>query len=249
MIKIVLFVWSVGFCVCDQPSWNVGYRYSVPLGEYGAPPLPTPSVQVSKENVQFVEQTVEINTPSNRYQPSQSSQFKPSNSPSVAFLPKPDPPKPFRSSIQTNAKFSKPRQSGLIQQQRAPLVAQLSKQILSTEYGAPPANSYPYPPSISAPSPPVHEVVDDTPLLIEDDEENDTTDPTVIAVANASGRYYILGKDNTLQRVVYKTTRTEDDNVHNGFTAHLEYSPVEPIRDPVYGYDEQGHLVRIYNKK
>lgn len=163
-------------------------------------------------------------------------------------MPKPDPPQPFRGSFRASAKLTKPRQSHRLFKQPQ----QLSRQTVSTEYGAPPANSYPYPASISPPSPPVHEVVDETPLIVNDDvddEENDTTDPTVIAVANASGRYYILGKDNTLQRVVYQTTRTEDDNIHNGFTAHLHYSPVEPIRDPVYGYDEEGHLVRIYNKK
>lgn len=121
-------------------------------------------------------------------------------------------------------------------------------------YG-PPQNSYPYPPNSnpyqpfvpSVPPPPVTEVVDETPLANDDDD--DTTDPTVIAVANANGQYYILGKDNTLKRVVYETVRTEDDDKHNGFTARLRYEPVEPIRDPIYGYDDLGHLVRIYNKK
>lgn len=94
----------------------------------------------------------------------------------------------------------------------------------------------------------MHETVNDTPIA-DNDEELPTTEPTVIAVANANGQYYILGKDNTLQRVVYRTSRTQDDNINNGFTAQLRYSPVEPIRDPIYGYDDQGHLVRLYNKK
>lgn len=45
------------------------------------------------------------------------------------------------------------------------------------------------------------------------------------------------------------TSQTEDDRRNNGFTAQLRYSPVEPIKDPVYGYNEQGQLVRIYKKK
>lgn len=27
---------------------------------------------------------------------------------------------------------------------------------------------------------------------------------------------------------------------------NTRYSPVEPIKDPVYGYDEQGKLVRLF---
>lgn len=101
--------------------------------------------------------------------------------------------------------------------------------------------SYPYPAAV----PPVHETVDEsTP-----DDQEETTGTSVIAVANASGQYYILGKDNTLQRVMYRTAQTEDDVNSDGFTAQLHYTPVEPIRDPVYGYDDQGHLVRIFNKK
>ena len=71
-----------------------------------------------------------------------------------------------------------------------------------------------------------------------------------VAVANAvsNGQYYILGADNTLQRVIYMTSQTDDDKVSNGFTAQLKYAPVEPIRDPIYAYDAEGQLVRIYNK-
>lgn len=122
------------------------------------------------------------------------------------------------------------------------------QQQVTTVYGPPATQgSYPFPPS-----PPVHETVDERTTMKEpedDAEPEDTTDPTVIAVSNASGQYYILGKDNTLQRVVYEAIQTEDDAANNGFTAQLRYSPVEPIRDPVYGYDDEGHLVRIFNKK
>lgn len=69
-----------------------------------------------------------------------------------------------------------------------------------------------------------------------------------IAVAN-SGQYYVLSPDNTLQKVTFYTRQTEDDRRSNGFTAQLRYAPVEPIRDPIYAYNEQGQLVRVYNKK
>lgn len=94
----------------------------------------------------------------------------------------------------------------------------------------------------------MHETVDES-SFADNDEDLATADPAVIAVANANGQYYILGKDNTLKRVVYRTSRNQEDNINNGFTAHLRYSLVEPIRDPIYGYDDQGHLVRLYNKK
>lgn len=90
---------------------------------------------------------------------------------------------------------------------------------------------------------------DHTETEAEDDAEED--DEPVIAVANAAtnGQYYVLGQNNLLQKVVFMTSQTEDDRRNNGFTAQLRYSPVEPIKDPVYGYNEQGQLVRIYKKK
>lgn len=136
------------------------------------------------------------------------------------------------------------------------------QQVPASEYGPPSnpnVNPYPYPQPLppsntvvpfSPLPPPVHETVDEqTPLAGDDEQDDDTTDPTVIAVANANGQYYILSKDNTLQRVAYRTEQTKEDGINNGFTAHLRYSLVEPIRDPIYGYDDQGQLVRIHNKK
>ncbi|XP_055598398.1 uncharacterized protein LOC129747977 [Uranotaenia lowii] len=70
---------------------------------------------------------------------------------------------------------------------------------------------------------------------------------TVLAVANSfSGQYYILGPDNTLQRVMYATSQTDEDLRDMGFTAQLRYTQVEPIRGPVYAYNEQGQLMRIF---
>lgn len=70
---------------------------------------------------------------------------------------------------------------------------------------------------------------------------------SAIAVAN-SGQYYVLAPDNTLQRVTFYTRQTEDDRRTNGFTAELRYAPVAPIRDPIYAYNEQRQLVKVYNK-
>ncbi|XP_052861099.1 uncharacterized protein LOC128268119 [Anopheles cruzii] len=84
---------------------------------------------------------------------------------------------------------------------------------------------------------------------VNEDEYEDDAGRTVVAIANGvSGQYYILSPDNTLQRVMYTASQTDDDRLVNGFSAQLKYSPVEPISDPVYGYDEQGQLVRIYKK-
>lgn len=106
------------------------------------------------------------------------------------------------------------------------------------------------PPSAPSPTPEIDEPINATPEEIETDDNSG--DEPVIAVANAAstnGQYYILGKDKTLQRVIYTTTQTDEDIVNNGFTAQLRYAPVEPIRDPIYAYDTQGQLVRIYRKK
>lgn len=160
-------------------------------------------------------------------------------------------PAPFRNGRIVSIQFNRQQQtsslppSPLLQQQI--LFEQNQRaQSLDTEYGAPadPINHYGPPPSTQIPpetEPETEEVI----------PEVTPTDDSVIAIANAgeNGQYYILGKDNILQRVVYTTTQTEDDRVHNGFTAQLRYEPVQPIRDPVYAYDAQGELVRIYNKK
>lgn len=183
----------------------------------------------------------------------QAKQFRPFLNTGEVFWAKAQP-----SRLQNQQTFSSQSQN-LPQFEQLRSFSPSQKQELPREYGAPPQTygpptpSYPYPPAANPftpiPAPPsVHEVIDETPFENNDDEI-DTTDPTVIAVANASGQYYILGKDNTLKRVAYQTSQDEDDKQNNGFTAHLRYTLVEPIRDPIYGYDDKGHLVRIYNKK
>lgn len=65
-----------------------------------------------------------------------------------------------------------------------------------------------------------------------------------ISTAVANGQYYLLQPDGRLQRVTYKTTPNANDK-GTGFTANLVYENVEPIRDPIYTYNENLPLVRI----
>lgn len=162
-----------------------------------------------------------------------------------------------------SAKLKSQRPSTFVSTQHLPKFQEIKQfhSFVENIYGTPTAvqnpNLNPYPQPVAPVSP--HTETDDhvTPCADTNtdttnnngDDDNDPTDPTVIAVANANGQYYILSKDNTLQRVIYRTQQTKDDSINNGFTAHLRYSLVKPIRDPIYGYDDQGHLVRIYNKK
>lgn len=166
--------------------------------------------------------------------------------------------------LQAQPQFNRPQQSIFQYNQQLPQFQQIRQFNPQSQFQfqqqqqqpyAPPTQNYPYPPATqNYPYPPrqppaVHETVDEKEPEQTDADEGNSTDTPVIAVSNASGQYYILSKDNTLQRVVYETTQTEDDVINSGFTAQLRYSPVAPIIDPVYGYDDQGHLIRIYNKK
>ncbi|XP_059622914.1 pro-resilin-like [Phlebotomus argentipes] len=81
-----------------------------------------------------------------------------------------------------------------------------------------------------------------------EEDQEDEEPSVVVAKAASSGQYYVLSPDNTLQRVMFLTRQTEEDRRRNGFTAQLRYSPVQPITDPVYVYNEQGQLVRVFNK-
>uniref|UniRef100_A0A182YCD7 DUF4794 domain-containing protein n=1 Tax=Anopheles stephensi TaxID=30069 RepID=A0A182YCD7_ANOST len=118
---------------------------------------------------------------------------------------------------------------------------------------AAPAETYGPPDQEEEPQQPEEQPVTTEQPQVPQDESDDDYDEdagrTVVAVSNSfSGQYYILAPDNTLQRVVFSTMVTDEDRQVNGFSAQLKYSPVDPIRDPVYTYDEQGQLVRIYKK-
>lgn len=92
MIRAIYFIGFISLCVCDvslrvkvpyyPPPESKPYPANAPLpGEYGAPPIvktPT-SFQVSKENLRFAGQTVEITsqTPYHAYlAPNPSNQFQ-----------------------------------------------------------------------------------------------------------------------------------------------------------------------------
>lgn len=197
----------------------------------------------------------------------------------VQNLPRLSPPKPFRSNrLNTGEVLQPPRrpavpfaklqrrpadgrilsakqQASFFAQQPSLFTAQQQLPLPDPAYGAPteqPQPSFPYAPPAQVD--PQTNVDNSPPADVSPEEassEENGNDGPVIAVANAqtTGQYYILGKDNTLQRVVYETTQNEEDIESNGFTAQLKYEPVEPIRDPIYAYDDNGKLVRIYNKK
>lgn len=121
------------------------------------------------------------------------------------------------------------------QQQQIQFQPQPQQPAVFNEYLPPPSQQYP-------------ESNPETETDVDDDTEGQG--PSVsVANSAANGQYYILSDDNTLQKVIYMTSQTEDDKRINGYTAQLRYAPVEPIRDPVYAYDDQGHLVKIFNKK
>ncbi|KAF2896006.1 hypothetical protein ILUMI_10173 [Ignelater luminosus] len=72
----------------------------------------------------------------------------------------------------------------------------------------------------------------------EEQEDTEAENPNVaIATAIARGQYYILQPDGRLQRVLYKTTQTEEEWKNNAFSAKLVYQPVEPIAAPIYAYN------------
>ncbi|XP_055919476.1 uncharacterized protein LOC129951380 [Eupeodes corollae] len=62
------------------------------------------------------------------------------------------------------------------------------------------------------------------------------------------GEYFVLTPEKTLQKVSYKTSQTEEEARTNAFTAELKYTPVDKIEGPLYKYNDQGQLVRIYKK-
>lgn len=123
------------------------------------------------------------------------------------------------------------------QQQRFARVEEQPKEV----YGAPPTpttTAEPEAETVTA------ELATETESEVE--EVEDEAVEASIAVANA-GQYYVLAPDNTLQKVTFLTRQTEDDRRNNGFTAELRYAPVQPIRDPIYAYNEVGQLVKVYN--
>ncbi|XP_053688688.1 uncharacterized protein LOC128737936 [Sabethes cyaneus] len=248
-----------------------GAQFRLPT-EYGAPVVQQAvDVEVTKENIayagQLVETTTEQNLP-NEYLPPTTT-VQPELDP-IRVQGLPD--NQFKSFQQTNTqqgvranlqgRFNPAVKSSQVQQPQPifPLNGQL--RVLPANnfvFGRQqkvesPAQTYGVP-DAGSDEPETSEQPEETqpteqPDTDEDDNQSDSNpdnDRPVIAVSNAfSGQYYILGQDNNLQRVVYSTSQSEDDRRQMGFSAQLRYSPVEPIKGPVYAYNQQGQLIRIY---
>ncbi|XP_037027992.1 uncharacterized protein LOC119068486 [Bradysia coprophila] len=235
--------------------------------EYSPQRLRQPIVEIRKENVQYAGQLGETTTaiPNDYLPPSatETSTTEYSENPTVLRvqgLPSQNAPAPFNgqynelntgeiiflnknpSNFQQNGiRPNRNQLNGQYQTSNRYTFAQVNKEKQEQNY-IPPSQYYP-PSQTEVPRP----IQPESDRENDNDEENDG--PTV-AIANSvsNGQYYILGQDNTLQRVIYMTSQTEEDLRRNGFTAQLRYEPVQPIRDPIYAYDNQGHLVKVYNK-
>lgn len=191
--------------------------------EYGAPGVEAQpqdlEIEITKENLEYAgqlgEETTTAAEPNNAYLP-----------PTTTEIPEDAP---------EEEQTEQPK-VGKLRQLPLPL-ARVQEQPHEI-YGAPPA---PVETTIEPESEPVTEE-----NLVEteaEEVEDGNVDLPSIAIAN-SGQYYVLGQDNTLQKVTFNTQR---DSQTNGFSAQLRYAPVEPIRDPIYAYNAQGQLVKVYN--
>ncbi|XP_022224566.2 uncharacterized protein LOC111075536 [Drosophila obscura] len=86
-------------------------------------------------------------------------------------------------------------------------------------------------------------------IIYPDDEEESSASASASASADQQqsnireGRYYIVAKDNKIQRVSFRSLQKVDGD--EDFTAQLRYSTVGQLQDPVYRYNSQGQLERI----
>lgn len=69
MMRVLFFFGLLSLCVCEKVpiNWAPYPASSIYTGEYGAPPLPASSIQISRENVQFAGRQVEINPSNSRH--------------------------------------------------------------------------------------------------------------------------------------------------------------------------------------
>lgn len=236
--------------------------------EYGAPviqPRKQVQVEISKERIahaaQIVEQSI-TEQPANEYLPPTTTEQEPDLDPiRVQGLPDNQFKDFQRVNQQQTAKVNTDRRANPAPQQQQPffpLSGQLRALPANFQFGRQiqaqpqPAQTYGVPDQDDTDQETEEQpedAIQTTPQPDADDDEDDqnTDGRTVLAVANSfSGQYYILGTDNTLQRVTYATSQSDDDIRKMGFTAQLRYAPVEPITGPVYAYNEEGQLVRIY---
>lgn len=231
-----------------------GARLTLPT-EYGPPAQVQPQeqdleIEITKENLEYVGQlgettteAVAAETTTEFLQPTTTD--VPEEAPEENADPLTTQQLPNRDN--SRSFHEQPKRVG--QLRRLPLRFQRQQAEPKDTYGAPPA------PTTTTEVPEVEPEVElatqenfNVPEPEEVETEQEEIPEASIAVAN-SGQYYVLAPDNTLQRVTFYTRQSEDDRRTNGFTAELRYAPVEPIRDPIYAYNQQGQLVRVYNKK
>ncbi|XP_055625747.1 uncharacterized protein LOC129768259 [Toxorhynchites rutilus septentrionalis] len=234
--------------------------------EYGAPLVQQKvDVKITKENIAHAAEIAETTTelfPNIDYLPPTTTDLPELDPIRVQGLPDNKLSDFQRSNSQQSPQFNNKRVKPLpqIQQQQPifPISAQLRALAANNfQFGRQeqeyPSNSYGVPTKNNPVDDNVPEDPQTTDLPTVDDNEDEqnqqaTSDgQTVITVSNAfSGQYYVLGPDNNLQRVMFSTSQSDEDRRNMGFTAQLRYSAVEPIRGPVYAYNEQGQLIRIY---
>ncbi|BFG06308.1 uncharacterized protein DMAD_04841 [Drosophila madeirensis] len=78
-------------------------------------------------------------------------------------------------------------------------------------------------------------------IIYPDEEESASADQQQSNIRE--GRYYIVAKDNKVQRVSFRALQQLDGD--EDFTAQLRYSTVGQLQDPVYRYNSQGQLERV----
>ncbi|KAJ6637086.1 hypothetical protein Bhyg_09812 [Pseudolycoriella hygida] len=274
-MKIFVVILLIGLSACEKlpsaPYPPSGWRPNGAIlhlpPEYRPQGFRQPIVEIRKENVQYAGQLGETTTAiPNEYLPPSGTEAatteysEEANVLRVQGLPSQNTPAPFSGQynelntgeiIFVNKNPGNFQQNGIrqlngqLQAANRHTFAQLNKVNQEQRYIPPVPSTTPYYTTTQTEIP--------RPLQSESDRETDNDEENEgpnVAIANSvsNGQYYILGEDNTLQRVIYMTSQTEEDLRRNGFTAQLRYEPVQPIRDPIYAYDNQGHLVKVYNK-
>ncbi|XP_053681324.1 putative uncharacterized protein DDB_G0274435 [Anopheles nili] len=255
----------------EGAQFRLPTEYGAPLLLFQRQPQPV-VVQITRENVRLAGRVVEQEQPSSTVEPvTQSNEYVPPTTTSTTEQPDLDPlkvqglPSDQKKDFQQRANLrqqsaNKQPPANFNQRPFFPLSGQLRAlpgvqgSVLQQQQVQPqtqiPADTY-GPPEEEQQQPEVTPVTTEQPDVPQEDKDedeyNDDDGQTRVAVSNSfAGQYYILTPENTLQRVVYSAMVTDEDREVNGFSAQLKYSPVDPIRGPVYTYDEQGQLIQIY---
>ncbi|XP_055706597.1 uncharacterized protein LOC129803818 [Phlebotomus papatasi] len=247
MMKLLLLCAVIGIAVGEAPYPPSGWRpqgaqFNLP-NQYGAPQRQNYEVEVTRENVEYVGTVTE--SPENPPADDDSEDDLRVQGIPTTNAPRFNPPQSSRQRVQQSqfrGQYTDPQEFEVARNLKS---GQLRANVQFGRQQAGPQQEYG--PPTRATRPQAEQQPEEDP---EDTEDPENNGQTVVAVANAgsSGQYYVLSQDNTLQRVMFLTRQTEEDRRRNGFTAQLRYSPVQPITDPIYVYNEQGQLIRVFNK-